>query len=310
MKLFSMKKFKEKFSLISPLTWPAWLIMGFLWLITRLPISFQFKIGRAVGRLIYRFSPKIRNITITNVSLCFPEMNAEERQTLIKKNMETLGIGIMETLMAWWLPERRLQKCNINVRGKEFVDAAFEKGKGIILVGPHFLCLEMVGRLLGTRYDFAAMFRPHKKSLLAHIQKKFREKYKIKQIARHRMRELLRTLDANMAVWYAYDVDGGERRSVFAPFFGIQTASLTALSRVAKLTDAVILPAKFYRVAEPWGYEIVLGAPLENFPSNDLTEDAIRLNQSLEEAIRSVPEQYIWQYKRFKTRPPGETRFY
>lgn len=305
-----MKKFKEKLSLISPLTWPAWLIVGLLWSITRLPMKTQFAIGRGVGKLLFKFAPKMLKTTEINVKMCFPDLTPVEQQALIKKNIESLGIALIETAMAWWLSEKRLQKCNIQITGKHYADEAFTKGKGIILVGPHFLCLEMVGRLLGTRYDFATMFRPHKKKILGHIQKKFRERYRIKQIARQHMRELLRTLDNNMAVWYAYDVDGGEKRSVFAPFFGIQTASLTALSRVAKMTDAAIIPVMFYRVDDPWGYHIILDAPIENFPSEDFVEDAARLNHSLEVAIRRAPEQYIWQYKRFKTRPKGENRFY
>ncbi len=302
--------FKEKLSLISPITWPAWLGMGCLWLITRLPIRWQFSIGRAIGKLIYRYSPKLRTISTTNVDLCFPELSDVERTQLIKKNFEALGIGVIEAAMAWWMSDRRLKKCAVTLNGVEHAEKAFSNGKGVILLGPHFICLEMVGRMLGSQYSFAVMYRPHKKKLIAFIQESFRKKYQIKTIARHRMRELLNTLESNMAVWYAYDIDGGEKRSVFVPFFGVQTASLTAISRIAKLSGATIVPIDFYRTDDKWGYEINLSAPLENFPSDDVVQDATRLNQFLEQAIRNKPEQYIWQYKRFKTRPAGEKRFY
>ncbi len=168
----------------------------------------------------------------------------------------------------------------------------------------------MVGRLLGSRYDLATMYRPHKIAAVAKIQERFREKYQIKQIARHQMRELLNTFKENKAIWYAYDIDAGVKRSVFAPLFGIQTASLTAVSRIAELSGTIVLPIEFYRTDDKWGYEINVSPPLQNFPSGDLVADASRLNTHLEQAIRHKPDQYIWQYKRFKTRPTGQQRFY
>jgi len=121
---------------------------------------------------------------------------------------------------------------------------------------------------------------------------------------------LTTALQKNEPVWYAYDVDAGKKRSVFAPFFGIQTASLTALSRLARLTGAAIVPIQFFRREDNSGYEIILSPALDFFPSQNWIDDAARLNACLEAAIRRKPEQYIWQYKRFKTRPEGEKRFY
>ncbi len=301
---------KEKMKLLSPLNWPAWIVLGILWLITKLPPASQIKMGRGIGKIIFHLSKKMRHITETNIKLCFPEFTQEQHDKLLKENFANLGIGLIETSMAWWISDKRLEKCKINISGVEHAEQAFAKGKGIILLGPHFTCLEMIGRLLGSRYSFAVMYRPHKKQLISYIQTRFRKKYNITQIARQHVRALLRTLNDNMAIWYAYDVDGGEKRSVFAPFFGIPTASLTAVTRIVNMSDAVIIPISFYRRDDCWGYDIKLLPALENFPSDNLVTDATRLNEVLEKSIREKPEQYIWQYKRFKTRPPGEKRFY
>src|SRR5207244_791287 len=118
-------------------------------------------------------------------------------------------------------------------------------------------------------------------------------------------RQLIRTLNNNMAIWYAYDIDAGEKRSVFAPFFGIQTASLTSVSRIIRLSGAAVIPISFHRREDNFKYEVVLSPPIENFPTDDLVADAACLNTVMESAIRKHPEQYVWQYKRFKTRPKG-----
>jgi len=305
-----MNKSKKQSSLLNPLYWPAWLGFGVLWLITRLPYRVQIKIGGFLGRLLYFFPTQLKNITKTNVALCLPELSKEEQEKLIKKNFASLGIGLVEAAMAWWLPDKKLN-CLYRLHGLEHAEKAFEKGKGIILLGPHFTCLEIVGRLLGMKYSFAVMYRPHKKRFIAFIHERFRERHYVNYIPRHRVRTLLRTLNNNMAVWYAYDIDAGKKGGVFAPFFGIPTASLTSVSRITRLSGAAVIPISFYRRDdEEEGYDIFLSPPLENFPTDDLTADATRLNRLLEEAIRTKPEQYVWQYKRFKTRPPGQERFY
>lgn len=300
---------KEKLALANPIYWPAWMGMGLLWLTTLLPNRGRIALGKHIGRFIYWLPTQLKHITDVNLKLCFPELSLDERKALAIKNFESLGIGLMEAAMAWWMPDKKLQQL-FNVTGYEHVEQAFKRGKGVILLGPHFTSLEMVGRLLGMRYTFAVMYRPHKKAFIDFIQKRFRQKHYALSIPRHDMRQLIRALNDNIAIWYAYDVDGGRKRSVFAPFFGIKTASLTSVSRIVRMSDAAIVPISFYRKDDAFQYEIVLGAPIENAPTGDFEKDAEIFNASLEEAIRKKPEQYVWQYKRFKTRPPGEARLY
>ena len=46
------------------------------------------------------------------------------------------------------------------------------------------------------------------------------------------------------------------------------------------------------------------------FIFGDPEKDARRMNKKIEKAIRQYPEQYIWGYRRFKTRPPGSPSLY
>lgn len=306
-----MANIKNKLTLFHPKHWPAWLGISLLWMITRLPFRWQITIGKGLGRLLHYFPTKLKYNTETNIRLCFPHLSAAEQKKLVKQNFESLGAGLIEAGMSWWLPDNKLAT-RVTVSGLEHVEQAFAKGKGIILVGPHFTCLEIIGRLISMQYEFAVMYRPHKKPLVNFIHERFRKKKYTHYIPRNRIRELIRALNNNVAVWYAYDVDGGAKRSVFAPFFGIPTASLNSVSRLVTLTGAAVVPIGFYRRDDNTGYEIKLYPELNNFPSHndDLVSDATRLNEALERCIREKPEQYVWQYKRFKTRPQGERKFY
>ena len=283
--------------------------LGLLWVIAHLPARLRFYFGKSIGRLLHLFPGKLKHVTTINIQLCFPELSVKEQQQLAKKNFESLGIGLIEASMAWWLPDHKLQSL-FQLHGLEHAENAFAKGKGIILLGPHFMSLEMVGRLISMKYSFAVMYRPHKKRLVAFIQERFRKKHYLQAIPRNRIRQLIRALNNNVAIWYAYDVDGGAKRSVFAPFFGVPTASLTSVSRIVRMSGAAVVPIGFYRHDDKFNYDVVLYPPIEHFPTGDLEEDALRLNAALEHAIRRKPEQYVWQYKRFKTRPLGEARFY
>ena len=207
---------KNHLFLASPQYWPIWFALGLLWLIVHLPFRWRINIGASFGKFIHLFPTKLKHITKTNIELCFPELTPAERATLVKKNFASLGIGLIEAGMGWWLPEDKLRAL-FKIKGLEHMDAALAKGKGVILLGPHFTSLELSGRLWSLHFSFATMYRPHKKPFIAFLHELFRKNSNIQYIPRNRVRDFLRVLNNNMSIWYAYDVDGGKTRSVFAP---------------------------------------------------------------------------------------------
>ena len=102
----------------------------------------------------------------------------------------------------------------------------------------------------------------------------------------------------------------GERASVFVPFFGIPAATVTILSRLAETTNAAVLPCITRILPGGRGYELRIYPPLENFPTADPMADAARMNKEIETWVREMPEQYMWSYRRFKTRPNNEPSLY
>ena len=106
------------------------------------------------------------------------------------------------------------------------------------------------------------------------------------------------------------DQDVGERASVFIPFFGVPAATVTALSRIAQSTNAVVLPCINRILPRGRGYEMCFYPALDNFPTEDPLADARRMNEEVEKWVREMPEQYLWSYRRFKTRPNNEPSLY
>ena len=110
--------------------------------------------------------------------------------------------------------------------------------------------------------------------------------------------------------WYAPDQNFAGEKNVFVPFMGVQTATISAGSRIAQSSGGAMLPFYPERKKDGSGYIIWIEPPLENFPSGDDARDATAINASIEKFVRQNPEQYLWVHKRFKTRPPGEPAVY
>ncbi len=121
---------------------------------------------------------------------------------------------------------------------------------------------------------------------------------------------MIRSLRSNMPVLYIPDQNFGRKHSIFVPFFGIQTATVPATSRLAAIDNTPVLPIVQQRLPDNQGYLLVIEKELDNFPTADLEQDTIRINHLFEHQIRNNPVDYLWVHRRFKTRPDGEEDIY
>lgn len=294
---------------INPLYWPIWLVIGFAFLIAQLPYRFQLFCGKYLGLLIFFCGKKMRQTTEVNIRLCFPSLSEKEKNELIRQNFISLGKSIFETIFAFFASKRRLKNL-AHIQNESIVLDAKKTGRGMIFIGTHFHTLEIVGRLAALRENFCIVYREHKIPFVNFLLKKLMQKHYGQAIERRDVRSLLNALKTGKMVWYTPDIDAGYFNNIFVPFFGILASSLTATSKLAKKTGAIVLSIAFYRRQDGSGYDMIVHSPLENFPSDNLENDIAQVNLIQEKIIRKKPEEYLWSYKRFKTRPAGEKRFY
>ena len=294
---------------LSPKYWLTWLWLGLLRAICWLPYSWQMMLGRGIGWLGYWLIPSRRHITKVNLSLCFPDWSADKRQQCVKDSFASLGMGIVEMGMAWWLPQRKLAALT-KFTGTEYIEEARKSNRGILLIGGHFTTLDLVGRLLAEHYPICVTFRQTKNQLVNAIMTNMRERHFHRSFDRHDVRQFVRALKDEQMVWYAPDQDYGRKVSVFAPFFGVPAATITATAKLARMTNAVLIPMRQYRLPSQEGYLIEFAPPLENFPTGDEVKDATTINKVIEQGVLKAPEQYLWQHRRFKTQPEGAKRPY
>lgn len=295
---------------LAPRYWPTWLGLGLLRLAVLLPYPLLLRLGRAIGWAIYHLVPKRRHVAEVNISLCFPQLDAHERQRLVRGTIDASAIAIFEGAMSWWGSSRRLQALH-RIEGVEHLQQALAQGKGAILLGGHYTTLELSGRLFAFHIDsINPIYKPARNALFDAVMVSSRKRLFDGLLDNSDMRAILRTLKQGKIIWYAPDQDFGMERSVFAPFFGIQAATLTTTARLARLSGAPLLPFYSQRLPDNEGYLLKILPPLENFPGGDDVADATCVNQVIEAGVCAAPEQYLWVHRRFKTRPPGEPPLY
>lgn len=160
-----------KFSaaLLHPRYWLTWLGIGILWLIVQLPYPILYKLGCALGRLALRLMKRRAKIVSRNLELCFPQMSEQERQQMIVKNFESVGMGVMETGMAWFWSDKRISRWT-EVIGMEHIRDVQAQKRGILLVGLHFLTLELGARQFGLQEPGIGVYRPNDNPLLDWLQ--------------------------------------------------------------------------------------------------------------------------------------------
>ncbi|BAZ93018.1 lauroyl/myristoyl acyltransferase [Thiohalobacter thiocyanaticus] len=296
-------------ALLAPRHWPTWLLLGLGWGTAQLPWPLQRALGRGLGRLLYRLARERRRIARINLELCFPELDARARAALLRQHFQSLGLGVIETAMSWWTPAQRLAG-RYSVEGLEHLQAALDRGRGVILLSAHFTTLEIAGRLLALQTPFHVLYRRHKNPVFERAMRRARERHFERAIAREDMRGFLRSLKRNMPVWYAPDQDYGREKSVFTPFFGVPAATITATSRLAAASGAAVVPFFPERRADGRGYVLRLQPALADFPGASPEADAARINALIEAQVRTRPGQYLWAHRRFKTRPGGAAAVY
>jgi len=295
--------------LYHPAYWPTWLALGIMRVITLLPMRVIWVLGSGLGAFFHLFPSKIKKTSLINVGLCFPELGKAGQRRLVRRHFRTLGVSILCYGLGWWSSARRLRRL-VKTRDRQHYDDAIAAGKSIIVFAPHFLALDVCGIRLSSERKMITMYRESRNRLLDSMLKK-RARYSAVLFERKSsLKALIRYIREGRPFYYLPDQDPGGAESVFVPFFGVPAATVTALSRIAKMTGAAVIPC--YNRILPWGrgFEVRFEEPFRDYPSGDLENDARRMNEEIEKAVRQNPEQYLWGYRRFKTRPAGSPPVY
>lgn len=285
------------------------LAIGLGWLLHFLPLWVLNPLGQGCGMLFLALSASRRQVARTNLRLCFPHWSEAERERVLRANFRAFGRAALEATIAWWAPPERLRRL-VTLDGQQHLREIGDRP--YILLAPHFVGLEQAGLRMSLENGGVAVYVQQKNRVFNDFLLARRQRFPgVNLIARHEgIKPLIRALRERRVTQLSPDMDLGPRDALFIPFFGVQAATVPALPRILRMTGAAVLPVVATQLPGGAGYRLRIYPAWEDYPSADLEADTRRMNAFIEARILEQPEQYLWNHKRFKTRPPGEPTYY
>lgn len=304
-----MTKKNKPASLFHPSYIGSWLVVLIMYCLSLLSMPAKQKAGEKLGLFIHKKLRKRVKVAKRNVSACFPELEDSDHEKIVQDCFVACTRGALESTHSWWRDVSPYVD-NMIITGKEHLEEAQRRGKGALLIGGHFSIFDLALPLFASQLKKPGyMYRPHNNPVIDRmIENGRRRHYGIQGFDKRQIKDMISFLSEGGEVWYAVDQDFRHKCDIFVPFFGVNTACVSAPTWIAKESGASILFVSQYR--HPNGqYEISFSPVLENFGEDNIA-DATLWNRLLADAIGQHPAQYLWPHKRFKTRKEGDAPFY
>lgn len=281
--------------------------VGLLWLLHWLPLPLLRALGWCLGRLLYAVGRERRKVALINLRLCFPQLSEGEREDLARRHFVAFARAFLDRTLGWWAPRARLERLIYLKGAANLKDPA---GRPTILLAPHFVGLDAGGTMMTMATPLVSVYSNQKNPVFNQVllDGRLRFNQPVLMSRQDGMRKAIKALKEGYPFYYLPDMDFGPKDSVFAPFFGVPAATITGVSRLARLTGARVVPCITRQI--PDGYEVELLPAWDNYPGESVEADTAFMNRFIESQVLRMPEQYFWLHKRFKTRPAGEQRYY
>jgi KDO2-lipid IV(A) lauroyltransferase len=278
-------------------------------LIAPLPLAWVRALGAFLGHVLYVVMASRRRIIMTNFALCFPEQPLAQRRRWARACCVHFAQSLLDRAWLWHgRPEVVRQRLRLTGAVHEL-----DGDQPTVIFAPHFFGLDAAGAALGLQSDrsYASIYMPQRNKVADVWLRAGRMRFGNVQLFERKdgnLRSIIATLRAGGLLYLLPDLDYGRKDSIFVPFYGVPAATIPSLPRFARLGRAKIVPVTARLTSQ--GYDVEVHPAWENYPTEDEVADTIHMNRWLEDIIRTMPDQYYWVHKRFRTRPLEEKKFY
>lgn len=273
----------------------------------KLPLRAAQLIGRLLGTLGWLTNSKSRKVTETNLRLCFPELSADQRQDLARSSLRHTGQTLMEIPLMWEWPVQNCLDLIREIEGEHLVEEVMAKGKGLVLLAPHLGNWELTGLYFSSRYKMAALYSPpHIREFEDYmIRVRGRIGSELVRGDRRGLARLITLLREGGVAGILPDQSPRAKGVAHAPFFGLNVRTMTLVSKLLQKSGATPLMVFSERLKEGKGFKLVIRKCEPDLDAQDPVIATSALNLSIEHCVREIPEQYQWEYKRFRHLTPG-----
>jgi len=262
--------------------------------------------GERMGRLLFRWHARYREIALDNLRRAYPEKEEKEKRHIAVKVFENLGKLFYEICWATTLSDEDFGR-QVTIEGMHHINDAYAQGKGVLALTAHlgnWEFLAVVGQRIG--HPMSVVYRPLDFKPLEHFIVKMRARFGAKMIAKKKgFRKVLQRLQQKEMVGLLMDQNVAWREGVFAPFFNRPACTNKGLALLALKSGAPVIPIFLLREAE--GYRCIIQAQVRLIRTGDKTKDVeintAAYNRVIEAMVRQYPEQWFWVHRRWNTRP-------
>jgi len=264
-----------------------------------IPLRLNHLIGSWIGIYLYITNSHSKKVVSKNIKTCFAHLDKSRQQELIKKSLVEMGKGLSESGFIWLRSFKDNAKYIVKTIGIEHLKSE----QPIILLVPHFGCWEITGRVLSIDTPVTFLYKPLRKAEQEAFLIKNRQKQGLSMATADKkgVIKLQRAIKKQELIGILPDQDPGEEGGVLAPFFGTNARSMTLLAKLARKNQAKVLLTWALRLPKGRGYELYL-KPVDILSEQGLIEqDVTLMNKVIEDLVITQPEQYLWNYKRFKS---------
>jgi KDO2-lipid IV(A) lauroyltransferase len=286
-------------------------IRGLIWTVRRMPRSWALWFFRQLGVWAFYLIRDAREKTIRHLRMAFGDQRREEEiRQLAKQVFHQLGMNAAEAMRMPNLIKAGLHK-HIRFAGKENLDRAYGRGKGVICLTGHIGCWELFGAFIASHYPLkvvgAALYDPRLDAIL--LAERNRAGYSSLPRDASGTRQILRWLKQGGLFGILIDQDtrvDGE----FVDFFGTPAYTPAGPVVLAERTGAPLVPMAIY-MNEDGTHTVEVQSEIELQNTGDAKADrranVAQCSKAIEAFIRAHPTQWVWMHERWKTKASNET---
>ena len=280
----------------------------FMRLLAHLPLGFVRGLGWLTGQALFLLAGSRRRVVQVNLALCFPQQSPAWRARVARQTFVRFAQAWLDR--SWlWHGSADVARARLRLVGA--VDELRGAAPTVIFL-PHFYGMDAGWSAVSANVPrrFTTIFTPQRNQRVdAWIHAGRKRLGDIKLFTRFDgVKPVVSALRDGEPLFLLPDMNFGAEESVFVPFYGVPAATVPSLSRFARLGRAKVVPV-ITRMT-PSGYDVEVYPAWDDVPSADLLADTAAMNLRLQAFIDTMPDQYYWVHKRFKTRPEGAPGVY
>jgi KDO2-lipid IV(A) lauroyltransferase len=290
----------------------SFLLIAFFQLLSLFPIRLLRWFGRLLGGLLWITHSRSRKVTEENLALCFPDMASSERTQLARNSLQHLGMTALELGPIWRRPVKKLLSNVVKVEGLEYLEQGMAKGKGIIVLPPHIGAWELLGLYIAEKFPVTTLYQPPDNPAMHDliVNARTRNSSGLAPTNTKGVKILLQALKRGEIIGILPDQVPPLEGAEFAPFFEIPALTTVLVKNLARRTGAMVVTGCALRDPSSGNFHIIYEVVPEDIYSQDTLTSLIMMNKKVEDCVMRAPEQYQWEYKRFKKQPVGEKKYY